>query len=34
MRAPIGECPICKGEGVVSLSVWIKYTFDVAHDDE
>ncbi|MFI4978536.1 MAG: hypothetical protein ACHQC8_07685 [Solirubrobacterales bacterium] len=31
---PVGPCPLCKGLGVVPLSVWIKYTFDVARDDE
>jgi len=27
---PIGLCPLCKGLGVVPLSVWLRFTFDVA----
>lgn len=29
-EAPIGECPICKGAGIVPLSIWLRYTFNVA----
>ncbi len=31
---PVGECPICKGTGLVPLSVWMRYTFHVAKDDD
>lgn len=27
---PIGRCPVCEGDGVVSLGAWLKYTFGEA----
>jgi hypothetical protein len=33
-NGPQGACGVCKGEGVVSLSTWIRYTFETASDED
>jgi hypothetical protein len=30
---PISKCPVCDGDGVVSLGVWVKYTLGEAKRD-